>query len=53
MPGFDEYNDLLNDLGKHKTGVSCLYIKKLEDVDIKVLKKLVAQSVKKMKKQNK
>ena len=33
---------LLNKLGKHKTGVGCLYINKLEDVDLKVLEKLIA-----------
>jgi hypothetical protein len=53
MPGFDEYDGLLKDLGKHTTGVSCLYIKKLEDIDTKVLKKLVSKSVKKMKQSNK
>lgn len=52
MPGFDEYHSLLKDLGKHTTGKSCLYIKKLEDVDTKVLKQLVIKSVKKMKKEN-
>jgi hypothetical protein len=36
-------------LGKYTTGKSCLYIKKLEDVDTKVLKELVAKSAKKMK----
>ena len=53
MPGFDEYDSLMKDLGKHTTGKSCLYIKKLEDVDTKVLKKLVTESVKKMKQSNK
>jgi len=52
MPGFYEYDDLLKKLGKHTTGKSCLYIKKLEDVDMKVLKELVTKSVKKMKKDN-
>ena len=52
MPGFDEYDGLLKKLGKHTTGVSCLYIKKLEDVDTKVLQELVTKSVKKMKKEN-
>ena len=52
MPGFYEYDDLLKKLGKHTTGKSCLYIKRLEDVDTKILKELVAQSVKKMKKAN-
>jgi len=36
-------------LGKYKTGQSCLYIKKLEDVDVKVLKELISSSVKFMK----
>jgi hypothetical protein len=50
MSGFDEYNDLLNKLGRHSTGKSCLYIKKLEHVDRKVLKRLVTTSVKHMQK---
>lgn len=36
-----KYADELNKLGKHKTGVGCLYINKLEDVDIKVLEKMI------------
>jgi hypothetical protein len=39
-------NELLKKLGKHKTGVGCLYINKLADVDVKVLKELLKQSVK-------
>ena len=50
MSGFDEYNSLLKKLGKHATGKSCLYIKRLEDVDVKVLKELVTRSVKHMQK---
>ena len=53
MGGFDLHQDLLKKLGKHKTSVGCLYIKKLEDVDKKVLKELVADSVKTMKKLSK
>ena len=53
MSGFDEYNNLLKKLGKYTTAKSCLYIKKLNDVDIKTLKELVTQSVNKMKKSNK
>ena len=49
MGGFDEQKDLLKKLGKHKTSVGCLYIKKLGDVDKKVLKTLVTASVKRMK----
>jgi hypothetical protein len=52
MSGFDAYDELLNDLGKHKTGKSCLYINKIEDVDLDVLRDLVEQSVNHMKKSN-
>ena len=45
MAGFENYDSLLADLGKHKTGKSCLYINKLEDVDIPTLRKLIRQSV--------
>ena len=49
MHGFDTQKDLLKKLGKYKTSMGCLYIKKLDDVDKKVLKELVAGSVKRMK----
>lgn len=49
MGGFEESKELLKKLGKYKTSVGCLYIKKLEDVDKKVLKELVVASVKRMK----
>ncbi len=45
VDGFGNYDLLLRDLGKYKTGKSCLYINKLEDVDQKVLRELVKQSV--------
>lgn len=45
MAGFDNYDDLLGKLGKHKTGKSCLYINKLADVDEGVLRQLVKESV--------
>ncbi len=45
MPGFERYDELLKKLGKHKTGKSCLYINKLTDVDMSVLKELVKESV--------
>ncbi len=45
MSGFDEYDELLENLGVHSTGKSCLYIKKLEDVDQDVLCELVGKSV--------
>lgn len=36
---------LLAKLGKHKTGASCLYVNKLEDIDLKVLEKMVRNSL--------
>jgi hypothetical protein len=48
MPGFEEYESLLARLGKYKTGKSCLYLKRLDDVEIPVLKKLISKSVAKM-----
>ena len=45
FPVFPERETLLKKLGKHKTGKSCLYIRKLEDVDTGVLEKLVAGSI--------
>jgi hypothetical protein len=49
MNGFDEYDRLLSRLGKHKTGKSCLYINKLDDVDRVVLRDLIQKSVDYMK----
>lgn len=45
MPGFARYDALMARLGKFKTGRSCLYINKLDDVDLSVLEKLIASSV--------
>lgn len=50
MDGFEKYDPLLKKLGKHKTGMSCLYIDKLDDVNIPVLKELISESVKYVKK---
>jgi hypothetical protein len=50
MPGFERFDELMAKLGKYKTGVSCLYINKLEDVDMKILAELIKQSVAHMKK---
>ena len=44
-PGFTRYKELLQKLGKHRTGKSCLYIKRLEDVDLPTLKALIRRSV--------
>ena len=52
MSGFDEYEKLLKKLGKYSIGKACLYIKRLEDVDPRVLKELVKLSVKKVKETN-
>ena len=49
MSGFDAYDDLLKDLGKFKTGKSCLYVKNLDDIDRRVLTKLIRESIKYMK----
>ncbi|MCB0522377.1 MAG: DUF1801 domain-containing protein [Lewinellaceae bacterium] len=48
MPGFARYDELMQKLGKYKTGKSCLYLKRLEDVDLEVLKQLIGESVKYM-----
>jgi uncharacterized protein DUF1801 len=45
MGGLDKVTDLMQRLGKYKTGKGCLYIKKLADVDVSVLRKLVTKSV--------
>ena len=50
LPGFERYPDLMSQLGKYSTGKSCLYIKKLEDVDMAALRKLVKLSVEVMRK---
>lgn len=44
MSGFDMYNSLLTKLGKHTAGKSCLYFKKIEDIDLPTLQKLVKLS---------
>lgn len=45
MPGFSNCESLMQILGKYKTGKSCLYLKRLDDVDLEVLEKLIVQSV--------
>jgi len=46
--GFEQYESLLNRLGKHSTAKSCLYLKKLDDVDTTILAELVRRSVEHM-----
>jgi len=53
MPGFDVFPTLMKKLGKYKTGKSCLYLNKLDDVDHAVLEKLIGDSVKVMRKRYK
>ena len=53
MPGFDKFPALMKKLGKFKTGKSCLYLNKLDDVDHAVLEKLIGDSVKVMRKRYK
>jgi len=48
MPGFERYDELMADLGKYKTGKSCLYINKLDDIDLDILKQVVSESFKLM-----
>lgn len=50
MSGFEEEGELLSRLGKHKTSKGCLYINKLDDVDVKVLEEIIRKSYSYMKK---
>lgn len=43
--GMERFADLLEKLGKHTTGMGCLYIKRLSDVDREVLKKIIKRSL--------
>ena len=52
MGGLELLSDLLKKLGKHKTGKGCIYIKKLSEVDLSVLKAMVVSSVKLMAKKS-
>ena len=45
MGGFPRHQELMDRLGKHRTGRSCLYIKKLADVDEAVLEELIAEGL--------
>lgn len=46
MPGYQDFDDELSRLGKHKMGKSCLYIKRLSDVDETVLEEIVTKGLK-------
>jgi len=45
IDGFGDYEELLTRLGPHKTGKSCLHIKRLDEVDEDVLRELIARSL--------
>ena len=45
MPGPEEYPDELKKLGPHTTGKSCLYLKRLADIDMPTLKRIVTKSI--------
>ena len=45
MPGFERQQELLARLGRHKTGKVCLYLKRLADIDLDVLRRLIDLSV--------
>ncbi len=46
MPGYGDYSSLLKNIGPHKFGKSCLYVKNLEEIDLKVLQKLIKAGLK-------
>lgn len=48
MPGYQELSAMLNRLGKHKIGKSCLYINKLSDIDLGVLEEIVCFGIQTM-----
>ena len=41
MPGYGDFGDILDRLGKHRLGKSCLYINKMADIDAAVLEELI------------
>jgi hypothetical protein len=45
MPGFSRYDALMARLGRYRTGKSCLYLRRLADVDEAVLQQLITRSV--------
>mgnify|MGYP000153272193 FL=1 len=46
MPGYQDYGALMERLGKHKLGKSCLYVNKLADIDLEVLEELIRAGLK-------
>jgi len=52
MPGYKDYSKILNTLGPHKLGKSCLYLKSLEQIDLKALEKLITAGLKDLEKKH-
>lgn len=46
---FENKDELLSKFGKHKTGKSCIYIKKMADIDLEILKQMISTSVNELK----
>lgn len=46
LPGYADYSEILSRLGKHSTGKSCLYVKRLSDIDMDVLAELIVAGLK-------
>ncbi|WP_341367230.1 DUF1801 domain-containing protein [Yoonia sp. BS5-3] len=46
MPGYQDFGEMMDRLGKHKLGKSCLYINKLADVDLDVLEEIIRAGLK-------
>jgi len=49
MVGFEKHADLMKQLGRHSVGKSCLYIKRLSDIDVPTLRKLIKTGIKELK----
>lgn len=50
LPGYGDFSDLLKQLGPYKKGSSCLYLKNLDSIDIKVLEKIIKKGYQDLKK---
>jgi hypothetical protein len=50
MPGYQNLDKELSKLGKHTIGKSCLYLKKLDDVNLEILEKIISHGIEYMKK---
>jgi len=50
MPGYHNYEDLLRNIGPHKLGKSCLYLKSLDGIDMNVVAKLISRGISDLKK---